>query len=92
MHLEGRIDLKLLTRMLGLLTRQQGLQYLQILFHMARRLAVVQPEHIFDHKFVGQADTQHKAAIGRSLAGQRLLRHRHRVARVGRRYRRTQFQ
>ena len=56
----------------------------EVLAHVAHRLVERQPEHVLDHDLVRQPDAEHEAPAARGLHGERLLRHRQRVAAVGR--------
>ena len=58
-------------------------QHFQIFLHVARRVRVGHPEHALDDGFVGEPDTERKAAAGRGIGGRRLLRHHQRMAGVG---------
>ena len=49
-----------------------------------KRLVERQAEHVLDHDLVREADAEREASAARDLHRERLLRHRQRMARVGR--------
>ena len=62
---------------------EQRHEHREVLAHVPDRLVERQAEHALDDDLVRQADAEHEAAAARGLHGERLLRHRQRMAAVG---------
>ena len=60
-----------------------GMSTDEVLAHVPDRLVERQTEHALDDELVRQAYAEHEAAAARGLNGERLLRHRQRMAAVG---------
>jgi hypothetical protein len=73
-----------LTVDVALAAAQERHEHVQVLAHVPHRLRVRQAEHVLDDNLVRQPDTEREPAPTRGLHGQRLLRHRDRMARVRR--------
>jgi len=82
-HLDLRRDPVQLAAEPGGLLRQQAGEHCQVLPRMRNRPAVIEPERVLHHVAVAQADTERQPVAGRGLGGQRLLRERRRVTRIG---------
>ena len=60
-----------------------GISTDEVLAHVPQRLVEREAEHVLDHDLVREADAEREAPAARGLHGERLLRHRERVAAVG---------
>jgi hypothetical protein len=84
-HAERRLHAELVAAEVDLALAQQRREHRHVLAHVAERLRERQAEHPLDDQLVRQPDAQAEASAARGARRQRLLRHRRRVARVGRR-------
>ena len=65
-------------------TRERGVEDLEVVAHQPGRSLVRQPEHVGDDPVVRRTEAEREPPLAHRLVGERLLRHRDRVARLDR--------